>query len=456
MDLQPCPFCGKSFPAYQYLAGHIERRHTDDSESLAREDYDDESQSWSASPEPRAAQDDDGPPPPTRPAPAAPEAESDDALEGADGSEEGSFFEYGCCPLEECEEQVPLSEMDEHIEFHQMQMALNGSQPQTTPSEHHSSISSANGESYHSTHTSFYAPDSSKHATPSSVLPSDAEPPSFPAKPREESDRRATGPSPTSGKMAQRRDPQQLRRRAPNRVGGFLGRLFESRDSGRPQRHRRSRQQRSRSNLRLGVSWSSASGLRSNVQQPSELGPHAYEGRMPKWLLDQLVKGPKIKNINTIGRDGRLIQEELIENETSGIVPILARLSELDPRVQYAYYCHPDVIHISKMNREGGFCGFRNLQMQISYIQGAKAQGHEHFGEYAPGILQLQDWIEEAWSNGIHEISKQQFGRLKGTRKWIGSSEVRASLICKVPPANSLGGCSLHAPWDRAQRLGLL
>ena len=190
--------------------------------------------------------------------------------------------------------------------------------------------------------------------------------------------------------------------------------------------------------------------MHANIQQPSELGPFAYEGRMPKWLLDELARGPKIKKINTIGRDGRLIQEELIENETPGVVPMLARLSELDPKVQYAYYCHPDVIHISRTRREGGFCGFRNLQMQISYIQGAKAQGHENFGAYAPGILLLQDWIEDAWSNGIHAISKQQFGRLRGTRKWIGSSEVRESRFERVPYTDRLGGCSLPAPRNRA------
>jgi hypothetical protein len=248
MDLQPCPFCGTSFPAYQYLAEHIERKHTDDSAFVARED-DDEIRSLSGSPE-------DGPPPPTRPAPPAPEGESDDAREGDDGSDEGSFFEYGCCPLEECEEQVPLSEMDEHVEFHQMQMALNDSQPQNTPdshigSQHHSSISSANDEKYHSTHASFYAPDSSK---PSSVLPSDAEAPSFPAEPHEESDRRPTSPSPTSGKMPQLRDPHRLRRRTPNRVGGLLGKIFDSIDSGRPGRRQRPRRRRSRGNLRLGVS----------------------------------------------------------------------------------------------------------------------------------------------------------------------------------------------------------
>jgi hypothetical protein len=167
----------------------------------------------------------------------------------------------------------------------------------------------------------------------------------------------------------------------------------------------------------------------TNDQQKSELGPFAYEKKMPKWMYEQLDRGPKIKKSTTIGRDGRLIREEMIENETPGIVPMLARLSELDPLVQYAYYCHPDVIHICKTKKEGGFCGYRNLQMQISYIQGAKAQGHENFGAYAPGILQLQDWIEDAWDHGINTVSRQQFGRLKGTRKWIGSNEVRESWL---------------------------
>jgi hypothetical protein len=187
----------------------------------------------------------------------------------------------------------------------------------------------------------------------------------------------------------------------------------------------------------------------ANIQQTADLGPFAFEPHMPRWLYEELLRGPKIKKINTIGRDGRLIREEIVENETSGIVPMLARLSELDPKVRYAYYCHPDVIHISKSRREGGFCGFRNLQMQISYIQGAKAQGHENFGAYAPGILQLQDWIEEAWDKGIHSISRQQFGKLRGTRKWIGSSEVGVLHFTECC-ADRLGGCSLPESWNHA------
>jgi hypothetical protein len=146
---------------------------------------------------------------------------------------------------------------------------------------------------------------------------------------------------------------------------------------------------------------------------------------MPRWLYEQLDKGPKITRVKHISRDGRTSVHEIIENETPGIVPMLARLSELDPSVGYAYYCHPSTTHICKTRKEGGFCGYRNIQMQVSYLRGAKADGHEKFpSTRTPGILDLQDKIEDAWDNGISEVSRSQIGALKGTRKWIGTLEV--------------------------------
>jgi hypothetical protein len=258
MDLQPCPFCGQNFPAYQYLADHIERNHSEFITREEKDDDDDDIRSFSASPEPEQ-QEAHGPPLPTRPAPPAPapappapEAVPDEHLERAESSEDGSFFEYGCCPLEECEEQVPLSEMDEHIEFHQMQMALNGSQLDSTPGshisgQHHSSAPSPNDEDYHSTHASLYAPDSSNHTRPSSALPSDAEAPSFPVEPRERSHQPPTSQSPSSGKMPHLNNPNRSRRRAPG-VGDVLRRFFD------PGRNQKPRRRRSPGSLRLGVS----------------------------------------------------------------------------------------------------------------------------------------------------------------------------------------------------------
>jgi hypothetical protein len=161
----------------------------------------------------------------------------------------------------------------------------------------------------------------------------------------------------------------------------------------------------------------------------AELGPYAWEDRMPKWLHKQLEEGPHISLVNRIGRDGRLIKEEHVQNETLGIIPILAQLSALDRSIKEAYYCHPSVLHIGKTPKEGGFCGYRNIQMLISYIQGARAQGFEEFPGRTPGILKLQDMIERAWDKGINEIGRQQTGGIRDTRKYIGTPEAQALFL---------------------------
>jgi hypothetical protein len=159
----------------------------------------------------------------------------------------------------------------------------------------------------------------------------------------------------------------------------------------------------------------------------NELGPYANENQMPRWLMKQLQQGPRIYKYKFKGRDGNTHVEDVVENETPGIVPMLARLSELDSHVRVAYYSHPATKHIGKIRGEGGFCGYRNIQMQLSYLQGSKAQGHEAFpGPRTPGILRIQDDIENAWDNGISAISRKEIGVLKGTRKWIGTTEANA------------------------------
>ena len=145
---------------------------------------------------------------------------------------------------------------------------------------------------------------------------------------------------------------------------------------------------------------------------------------MPRWLHDQLEAGPKIIAVNRIGRDGRLIKHDQVQNEAPGIIPILAQLSALDRTVKEAYYCHPSTLHIGKTPSEGGFCGYRNIQMLLSYIQGAKAQGYEEFPGRLPTILKMQDHIENAWDRGINQIGRVQTGGIRDTRKYIGTPEV--------------------------------
>jgi len=160
---------------------------------------------------------------------------------------------------------------------------------------------------------------------------------------------------------------------------------------------------------------------------------------MPKWLYKQLEQGPKIDLEQRIGPDGRLYRYECLRNETAGIVPTLGQLIEVDDGIREAWLCHPGVHHVAKeVSREGGFCGYRNIQMLMTYINEAKATGHEKLGPRTPTILRLQDWIEEAWDKGIYEIGRAQTGGVKGTRKYIGTPEVllRAQIHAEVSRTN--------------------
>ena len=86
---------------------------------------------------------------------------------------------------------------------------------------------------------------------------------------------------------------------------------------------------------------------------------------MPTWLRRQLEQGAKVTIFNRLNGDGKLVRVEQIANETRGLLPVLAQLCEQDRSLSKVYLCHPDVQHVVKMAREGGFCGYRNIQMLV-------------------------------------------------------------------------------------------
>ncbi|KAI9818573.1 MAG: hypothetical protein M1827_000632 [Pycnora praestabilis] len=174
----------------------------------------------------------------------------------------------------------------------------------------------------------------------------------------------------------------------------------------------------------------------------SELGPHAREDQMPSWLRKQLERGPKVTVVNEITPNGLLMRVERVANQTRDVLPVLAQLCQQDDSVDEAFLCHPDVQHVFKMPREGGFCGYRNIQMMTSYIVGAQAQGHEAFDGRIPSIFRIQDLIEAAWDMGVNDAGRIETGGIKGTRKYIGTPEAQALLL-------SIGiGCEPNAFGD--------
>ncbi|KAI0398235.1 DUF1671-domain-containing protein [Xylariaceae sp. FL0594] len=139
----------------------------------------------------------------------------------------------------------------------------------------------------------------------------------------------------------------------------------------------------------------------------AELGKYAYESQMPRDLVKLLEEG---KYVNA-----------------EGIIYGLAAVLQQCSTTRHAYLCHPAVQHVSKLRKEGGFCGYRNIQMLASYIVGAEeVMGAETFQGQIPTIFQIQDYIESAWDMGINKSGRDETGGIKGTRKFIGTPEAQA------------------------------
>ncbi len=141
--------------------------------------------------------------------------------------------------------------------------------------------------------------------------------------------------------------------------------------------------------------------------QKKELGRYAYEERMPAGLHRLLNDYDKDINI------------------TPGILQVLCQLIMEESSDEKVYLCHLAVDHVCRIKAEGRhFCGYHNIQMLISYIRGAKAEGYEKFAGDLPSVLSLQYMIERAWDMGINEHGRIETGGIRGTRKHIGTQEV--------------------------------
>lgn len=108
---------------------------------------------------------------------------------------------------------------------------------------------------------------------------------------------------------------------------------------------------------RLGVRGRLQSIARvvANTLQKSELGPYANEDQMPEWLVKLLESDGERKLMNRVTSGGKLTKVTASANWASGILAVVAQLLEQDPKTEYAYLCQPDVLHISKLKREGNF-----------------------------------------------------------------------------------------------------
>ncbi|OJD39020.1 uncharacterized protein BKCO1_300083 [Diplodia corticola] len=386
-EVLECPFCAFKHQDSYVLMLHVEERHTADSPFVVRDGPDaasELSQPGSSS------------------GPVLPEAPADDGER------------WMLCPNPDCCEQIPAEDLTEHLDLHFAERLFESQQDASAPADHSTALP--------------HPPSSRKppkklskmrHGTPPLSIASEH---SFSTAQDDSSDSSALAP-----------DGDRWRSKHPrhhHHENGYEDAHVKTRARSNSEKTTLSRRMidvlspSSSKKLHKGK----APGARSARLGKSELGPYAYEEQMPHALYKQIEAGPKVSVMTRIGRDGRLIKHEVVDNETPGVLPVLAQLCGIDKSVDQAYICHPSTLHIFKRPREGGFCGYRNIQMLVSYIQGAQAQGHSQFPPRTPGILVLQDLIEQAWDMGINEVSRIQTGGIRGTRKYIGTPEVQALL----------------------------
>ncbi|EMC97024.1 hypothetical protein BAUCODRAFT_435816 [Baudoinia panamericana UAMH 10762] len=152
-----------------------------------------------------------------------------------------------------------------------------------------------------------------------------------------------------------------------------------------------------------------------------ELGPHAWEKRMPDIVRQRLLTAAVPRQVNKLGRDGRLARETVIDNETMDLVPLIAELCSRDRDTVATYLCHPAVNHVAKIRCDGNFCGYWSIQVLLTHLLLTRKAVFD--APRVPNVLQIQDRIEQAWDAGVCAYGRTETGGIRGTRKWIGTAE---------------------------------
>jgi len=129
-------------------------------------------------------------------------------------------------------------------------------------------------------------------------------------------------------------------------------------------------------------------------------------------------------------------------NFSPGLINVLQKAlqaSHAKGTTRYARLCSPGVCHVATERWDMGWgCGYRNFLMACSSL--LAPDGRPDYAQYlkadsAPGVRNLQRWIEDAWSQGFDgEGAAQLKHRLVGTRKWIGAGELYVAFTARGIP----------------------
>ncbi|XP_059140870.1 uncharacterized protein LOC131928767 isoform X2 [Physella acuta] len=116
-----------------------------------------------------------------------------------------------------------------------------------------------------------------------------------------------------------------------------------------------------------------------------------------------------------------------------GLIQKIAALYQNQARGgQNVFLCSPTDHYSSSYGDRGWGCGYRNFQMILSCLSRIPMYAGKIFTDgqiVIPSTPKIQQMIELAWQKGFDQEGSRQFnGKLTNTSKWIGATEIMATL----------------------------
>ncbi|OLL24924.1 Zinc finger with UFM1-specific peptidase domain protein [Neolecta irregularis DAH-3] len=124
-----------------------------------------------------------------------------------------------------------------------------------------------------------------------------------------------------------------------------------------------------------------------------------------------------------------------IASKPSSLLITIADILASDPTVKEAVLVDSSTEFIGSQRADLGWgCAYRNMMMLMSYIRKKRSnEYHCALGNRNVDIYTLQMAIEQGWNRGLDPEGRVQLrGRLTGTKKWIGPTEVWVALTSTV------------------------
>ncbi|THV07861.1 hypothetical protein K435DRAFT_741256 [Dendrothele bispora CBS 962.96] len=129
-------------------------------------------------------------------------------------------------------------------------------------------------------------------------------------------------------------------------------------------------------------------------------------------------------------------------NFTPCMIPLLKKAllkSHAKGTTLRAVLCYDRAVYICRQNWDITWgCGYRNFLMSCAALMDQQVQPM-YFPlldkPIAPGIRNLQRWIETAWKDGFDQQGFNDLKKLMDTSKWIGTSDLCTAFVYRNIPA---------------------